>query len=179
MGDRADDTWEKSRRHGLWHRLTLRRADGRVYLDRWGLGHDRVAKVFVHRMRAPDPGVDLHDHPWWFVSLVLWGGYIEERSMCRDAPLRAALAESLGQSGRGVVGYRWPGSVKVMRKTECHSIKRLVGRSSWSLVVTGPVRRDRRSERSTWGFFLPSGWISEKEYDETVRADRRDLWVEK
>lgn len=172
MGDRADDTWEKSRRHGLWHRLTLRRADGRVYLDRWGLGHDRIGKVFVHRMEAPDPGFDLHDHPWWFVSLVLAGGYTEERSLVREAPLRAAIAESVGQSGRGVVDERRAGSVRVMRLDECHRITHLTGRTSWSLVITGPVRR-------RWGFFLPSGWISEPEYDETVRADRRDLWVEK
>lgn len=69
---RPGGAWETTRKRGLYRRLTLRRADGEVYLNRWGIGHDRVGGVLLHRMDAPDPGVDLHDHPWWFVSIILW-----------------------------------------------------------------------------------------------------------
>lgn len=84
MAERVDGTWERSIRKGLYRRLTLRRADGQVYLNRWGVGHDRVGRVLLHKMEAPDPGVDLHDHPWWFVSIVLWGGYTEQRADIRE-----------------------------------------------------------------------------------------------
>lgn len=167
---RADGTSETARKTGLWRRMRLRRADGQVYLDRWGLGHDRIGRVLVHRMQAPDPGVDLHDHPWWFVSIVLWGGYTEQRALIREAPELAQWAERWPTTcRRGVENERRVGSVQSMRLDECHSITELRRRTCWTLVIGGPRRRG-------WGFYLPTGFVDERTYDETVRAERRDLW---
>lgn len=170
---RLDGTWERSIKKGLYRRLTLRRADGQVYLNRWGLGHDRIGRVLLHKMEAPDPGVDLHDHPWWFVSIVLWGGYTEQRADIREAPMFARIAEKHGKPGcrRGVVDERRPGTARLMRLTECHTITALHRRTCWTLVIGGPRRRK-------WGFYLPTGYMVEAEYDATVRAERRDLWSE-
>lgn len=170
---RVDGTWETARKAGLFRRLRLRRADGRVYLDRWGLGHDRVGRVLLHRMAAPDPGVDLHDHPWWFVSIVLWGGYTEQRAYTREAPMMARIAEHFDSLActHGVVEERRPWSIRTMRLDECHTITHLRRRTCWTLVIGGPRRR-------SWGFYLADGYMSEHEYDRTVRADRRDLWGE-
>lgn len=169
--ERPAGAWETSRKRGPWRRLTLRRADGQVYLDRWGIGDDRIGRVLLHRMNAPDPGVDLHDHPWWFVSIVLWGGYTELRAETRDASQWARIAEAAAVPTvrRGFEEERRPGSVRVMRLDECHTITELRRRRSWTLVVGGPRRR-------RWGFYLPDGWMPEAEYDATVRAERRDLW---
>lgn len=170
--ERPAGAWETSRKTGLYRRLTLRRADGRVYLDRWGIGHDRIGGILLHRMEAPDPGVDLHDHPWWFASLILWGGYTEQRADTRHASFLAALADGFGYAsgpGRGYEQARRPLSVRSMRLDECHTITALNRRTSWSLIVRGPRRRK-------WGFYMPDGWMPEAEYDATVRADRRDLW---
>lgn len=168
---RHDGTWERSRRPlGIFRRLTLRRQDGRVYLDRWGIGHDRIGRIMVHRMQAPDPGLDLHDHPWWFTTIVLWGGYTEQRANIREAPALAAIAEAYPRTcTRGVLERRQPWRPRVMRMDECHSITALQRRTSWSLVIGGPRRR-------VWGFYLPAGYMTEAEYDRTVRAERRDLW---
>lgn len=170
---RHDGSWERSRNTGLRRRLTLRRADGQVYLNRWGIGHDRVGRVLLHKMEAPDPGVDLHDHPWWFVSIVVWGGYTEQRADIREAPMLARIAARFGSPGcsRGVVEERRPGSIRLMRLTECHTITDLHRRTCWTLVIGGPRRR-------RWGFYLPAGYMVEAEYDATVRAERRDLWSE-
>jgi hypothetical protein len=168
---RLDGTWETSRKAGLYRRLTLRRADGRVYLDRWGIGHDRIGRVLLHRMEAPDPGIDLHDHPWWFVSIVLRGGYTELRLPTRMAPTYAKVAETNPAQMRGVRNRRRPGSIQAMRLDECHTITELHGRCCWTLVIGGPRRR-------SWGFYLPGGWMVEALYDATVRAERRDLWSE-
>lgn len=165
---RADGT-NHTVRHGAWRRLTLRRADGTVYLDRWGFAHERIGRVLLHRMDAPDPGRDLHDHPWSFLSVVLWGGYTELRALSREAPGLAAIAERYPSADRGVVEHRRPGSIRVLRLDECHTITRLHRRRCWTLVVGGPRRR-------SWGFYLPEGWMDEGTYDRTVRADRRDLW---
>ena len=56
----------------------ITRADGRVYLRRWRLWRGRFFSVCLHRFMAPDQSACAHDHPWPFVSLVLWGGYVEE-----------------------------------------------------------------------------------------------------
>lgn len=166
---RLDGTASTGAKRGLYRRLRLRRADGQVYLNRWGFGHDRLGRVLLHRMDAPDPGMDLHDHPWWFVSIVLWGGYTELRAGTRSAPTFAAFAEKHPTCDRGYEVERRVLSVKTMRLDECHTITDLHRRRCWTLVIGGPRRRP-------WGFYLPSGWVSEPTYDATVRAERRDLW---
>lgn len=153
--------------------MRLRRFDGKVYLDRWGLQAPRIGGIFLHRMDAPDPGLDLHDHPWTFLSIILWGGYIEERALCRSAPLLAHAAEVLDDKiprGETVERRRWL-SWRVMRLDQCHRITALTRPRVWSLVIVGPYRR-------SWGFYLPRGYIGERAYDETVRPERRDLWNE-
>lgn len=165
---RPGGAWETSRKRGLYRRLTLRRSDGVVYLNRWGIATDRTGGVLLHKMDGPDPGIDLHDHPWWFVSIVLWGGYWEYRAEIREAPALARIAEEYASAQRGTpVRRRWL-SVQTMRLDECHTIFRLRRRTSWTLVIKGPRRRN-------WGFYLPTGYMPEKQYDETVRAERRDL----
>lgn len=154
-----------------WARLRLRRFDGAVYLDRWGIEHDRIGGVFLHRMEAPDPGLDLHDHPWWFVSFLVAGGYTEERAQTREASFLATLAERWPGLARGIVEERRQFSVRVMRLDECHRITALSRPRVWTVVVHGPtVRR--------WGFYLPTGYLDERTYDQQVRAGRRDLWNE-
>lgn len=153
---RPNGAWETTRKRGAWRRLTLRRSDGQVYLDRWGISLDRIGGVMLHRMEAPDPGIDLHDHPWWFVSIILWGGYTEARAGVRTPDEQEWIA-------------RRPLSVRSMRLDECHTITDLARTTSWSLVIKGPRKR-------LWGFYVPGGWMPEAKYDATIRAGRRDLW---
>lgn len=164
------------RKRGIYRRMTLRRTDGQVYLNRWGFSHDRIGGILLHRMDAPDPGVDLHDHPWWFVSIILWGGYTEERASIREAVSRAARADQLdaraGQRNAGVRGTttrrRWL-SVRSMRLDECHTITETHRSHSWSLVIKGPRLR-------SWGFYLPDGYMPAAQYG-TERAERRNLYM--
>lgn len=151
-----------------YRRMRLRRADGRVYLDRWGFSADRVGGVYLHRMSAPDPGLDLHDHPWTFVTIPLWGGYTEQRAETREAPTLALLADRWDTCTRGVVGQVRVGRPRLMRLDECHRITALRRHSCWTLVFRGPRRRG-------WGFYGAGGYIDEVTYDLT---ERRDLWNE-
>ncbi len=159
-----------------WRRLRLRRADGRVYLNRWGW-RCRFGAVLLHRMDAPDPGEDLHDHPWAFVSIVLAGGYIEERAATRDATTYARIAVEyldtplMRGARRGFEEERRRFSVRRMRLDECHRITRLLRAPTWTLVITGPRRR-------RWGFYLPDGWMEDVDYDDLIRPSRRDLWAD-
>lgn len=153
------------------HRMRLRRFDGKVYLDRWGLAIEQIGGIYLHRMTAPDPGLDLHDHPFAFVSWVIKGAYTEERAETRVAPFYARLVGHYTTCNRGydVERPRW--SFKMMRLDECHRITELVGSSCWTIVFRGPRRRG-------WGFYIPGGFVDEKTYDDTIRVERKDLWSE-
>lgn len=151
-------------------RMRLRRADGEIYLDRWGLqlvdaDETALCGAFLHRMQAPDPGIDLHDHPWTFWSFVIKGGYLEFRQESRRTGRFSMIPETS-------MRRRW--SWRKMRLDECHRIFSLWrNRPVWTLVLHGPDRR-------TWGFFLDGSgrWMQWQEYDETVRAERRDMHYE-
>lgn len=152
-------------------RLKLRRADGSVYLDRHGW-ECRWFGVFLHKMSAPDPGVDLHDHPWRFASLILWGGYFEERADQNEVTQLSRLAESWPLViPRGRVGRRSWLSIKAMELTDSHRITDLLRKHSWSIVFHGPKRR-------TWGFQTPLGWVDWVTYECSERGRSRDMWVE-
>ncbi len=158
----------------VFRRLTLRTHGGNVYLDRWGIGIRSIGTVYLHRMEAPDPGAELHDHPWAFLTVPLWGGYVEERALCRDAPLYAAITEDVESrhgreqtaTRRGFEETRRPFRPRVMRLDECHTIIRLRRRVSWSLVIAGPVKRN-------WGFYLPTGWVDHDRYEDSPQGRSR------
>lgn len=150
-------------------RMRLRRSDGRVFLERWGFEIERLGGVFLHRMTAPDPGIDLHDHPWWFVTFPL-AGYTEQRAMTREAPDLAAIAKTYPDTcTQGAVQKvrRW--RPRLMRLDECHRITDLDRPVTWTIVIHGPHRR-------RWGFYLPGGWMDEHTYAREVRSQRRDMW---
>jgi len=130
-------------------RFRLRRPDGKIFLERWGW-ECRWFGVFVHHMQAPDPGRDLHDHPWWFASMILKGGYAEYRALARDSQRRRIL-------------HRRPWSWKALRREECHTIFYLQD-DTWTLVLHGP-------RRGTWGFYKDDGWVEWHDYDGAGNTD--------
>lgn len=157
-------TTNRSPRWALWQRLTLVADNGQVYLDRLRILQTPWFGLYLHRMDSPDPGFDLHDHPWWFASLILRGGYIEEHAAAREAPAFALLADRYDTCRRGVE-RKWPGgSLHSFPLTDCHRIVRLLRVPTWTLVLTGPRRR-------SWGFYQPEGFVDWRDYDAARRAN--------
>lgn len=152
---------EQRRQGKLRRRLTLSH-DGRPFLDRWGLVHERVGGFYLHHIAGPDPGKDLHDHPWAFISIVLRGGYTEQH-----AP--TAIAVDIARSAE--MGHRWGTDRKprVWRRWTVHRMPlsiahRIVNarRNTWTLVLRGPTRR-------VWNFYPPTGKVAWTEYDYAAR----------
>lgn len=48
-----------------------------TYLFRWHLLSTRRAKAYLHKFVGDDWSRDLHDHPKRFISIGLWGSYLE------------------------------------------------------------------------------------------------------
>lgn len=69
-----------------------------TYLYRWILLSTRWFKVYLHRFVADDWSLDLHDHPKRFVSIGLWGRYIEHQFHDHRREYRAPWARSFPAS---------------------------------------------------------------------------------
>ena len=109
------------------------------YLLRWYIiPRNRVLNVYLHKFMRSDDDRALHDHPWWFISLMLRGRYDE----VTEAGVRRRRA--------GSIAFRpaeWRHRVALIRQG-----LPLAGQvwevPCWTLIVTGRNRR-------TWGFWCP------------------------
>lgn len=150
-----------------WRRLDLIGPDRRTFLRRRGIDLPRFG-VYLHRIDAPDPGLDLHDHPWAFVSIILRGGYTEEWADVREAPALAAIAEEFPGGETPGVPRSWGAwTAHRMPLNVAHRIT-AAEPGTVSLVIRG--RKVRR-----WGFYLPSGWVDWEAYDYDARRPLANL----
>jgi hypothetical protein len=85
--------------------------------------------MYSDDLRAP------HDHPWWFLTLCVWGSYVD---VSPDGDDRVSV-----------------GSVRFRRAEHRHSVK--VERSTWTLLLTGPERR-------VWGFWVRDKFRKRNKY---------------
>lgn len=105
------------------------------YMRRWAL----IAGLFsirLHHFYRPDDSRAFHDHPWWFVTLVLGGGYTDYSTSGTDY-LHAGSVRFRGALHRHRVRPDWDGC--------------------WTLVLTGPNLRK-------WGFWLGGRFKSANDY---------------
>lgn len=100
------------------------------YVVRWRVQFP-FGSLRVHHWLASDDLRAVHDHPWWFVTLVLRGGYTD-RSPAGDEHLRA-------------------GSLRYRPALHRHTVVPGPG-GAWTVLVTGrPLR--------AWGFWLGQKFI--------------------
>jgi hypothetical protein len=123
----------------------------RPYLLRWWLiPRNRWFNAYLHKIVRDDDPRALHDHPWWNMSIVLRGGYMEHHQL-------------------GLPVWRGPGSVVLRRATVAHRLTLgATGMPAWSLFITGPKVRE-------WGFHCPNGWRHNAEFcapDDSGRVGR-------
>lgn len=145
-GEQDDGAW----RHAVdWlftrtHRVALLRDPDLIvgtehdpYLRRWWLiPRNRFLNVYLHCFHRSDDDRALHDHPWWSLSLLLHGRYVEQTIAVGGIHHRCAYHAG---------AWRWR-SAKFS-----HRVEIVPGERCWTLFITGPVIRE-------WGFHCPSGW---------------------
>lgn len=96
--------------------------EGAIDPPGWGL--------YLHRFHRGDLDRELHNHPWrWSLSLILAGGYLEERRQ-GDRIVRRRLR---------------PGAINWIGQDDFHRVD-LTDGECWSLFVAGP-------KVSGWGFW--------------------------
>jgi len=116
------------------------------YLRRWWLiPRNRFFNVYLHHFMRSDDDRALHDHPWWNVSILLKGSYIEHVPVDRANP--AGQTFGIQRSEGAIVFRRALAAHRVELKTDWSARPYMV----WTLFLTGPRLRE-------WGFWCPKGF---------------------
>jgi hypothetical protein len=115
--------------------------DGKLpYLNRWYVaypdGDQRQRKdirfnIFIHQFMQSDYPV-LHTHPWWFIAVILKGGYWEHLPGDKKV-------------------WRGPGSIRFDRNCT-HWVEIEEPGKTWTLFIRGRTTRD-------WGFIHQNKWM--------------------
>lgn len=92
------------------------------YLRRWVIEFPSHFSIRLHHFISSDDDRAFHDHPWWFVTLVLRGSYVDWSPSGKDRLT--------------------PGSIRYRPAHHSHTV---LTEGAWTLVVTGPKMR-------LWGF---------------------------
>ncbi|MGH8908297.1 MAG: hypothetical protein ACRD0K_17760 [Egibacteraceae bacterium] len=139
----------------LLKRLASRHDNVRGYINRWILVDLSWLTVRLHEFTGPDPDLFLHDHPWFNVSLILKGGYVEALPA---SPIPAwQLTPDRGFVEAVNLFPRKPGSVIVRRVLSRHKVWSLLDGSCWTLYIS--FRRT-----NAWGFYKPGGKVEAGTY---------------
>lgn len=122
-----------------------------TYLYRWTLfswrGH---CSIYLHHFVGDDWSRDLHDHPKRFISIGLWGWYLEETPR-DDLPLTR------------ITKYRAPW-IRTFPASHIHRIS-VPSKNCWTIVaVLKPVR--------DWGFWHQDRFIPWRQYVDGPEADK-------
>ena len=149
--------------------------DGSSPFDEHGAVREDAARTlgtqcFKHKIVTSDFRDAIHNHPWeWGTSLILWGGYIEDRffESFKDAATFMISHETIDLHGYGpgklpigwIVRHRVrAGNVVHLDGTTFHRVDLVDGRPAHTLFLAGPIR-------SGWGFLETSGrFIPAREY---------------
>lgn len=139
----------------LWIKKTILRVktEGNpIYLIRYSLLTTPWFAVKLHRILMSDDEC-LHDHPWSFISIILWGGYHEITqtviNLGRLKPLKVLVREHYG-----------PGSILWRPSPWPHRLE--VTKPATTIVITFKRTRD-------WGFYTANGWVF---WEKFVRSGR-------
>ncbi len=125
---------------------------GKPYLYRWYLLNlGRFGQFFLHRFVRSDGDLDLHDHPFNFLSLILWGGYWEE--LIDPYEDRKAVArDGLFERKKPVRVWRYPGTVHYSHAETIHRVVLKDGHYCWTLIW-------RSKKVRQWGFWVEGEWV--------------------
>ena len=99
--------------------------------------------VRVHEILRSDAGRHPHDHPWWYITIILRGGYIE------------TLYDNEGRVKD--VNYWGPGTILFRRASSWHRLTLPEKTPTWTLFISGPYQH-------TWGFNVNGKKVPHREY---------------
>ncbi len=127
-----------------------------LYLRRFILLKNRFFRLYLHKIVRSDDDADPHDHPWGWATIILRGGYVDERWDGGYTP-----KEIMVRGPRTIVEEEimTPGTFRRRRPGHLHRLRLFTERRpTWTLVFTTDSNRP-------WGFVTADrGWIQWEQY---------------
>lgn len=123
------------------HDFTIGEPDDPAILRWYLIPRNPLFNLYLHQLLRSDNDEALHDHPWWNLSIILRGYYME---VFKDYPV-----------------WRNQGDWIFRRAKTPHRI--VVLEPCWTLFITGPKFRE-------WGFHCPKGWVSFKDFTNRTKT---------
>lgn len=108
-----------------------------TYLFRWVLLSFEDVKIYVHKIVGSDWSRDLHDHPKRFISIGIWGSYLEERQDGTTRRYRAPWVRTFPAEHRHRLTTPWG--------------------TCWTIVIVLKTVR-------AWGFWPEEGFVPWRKY---------------
>jgi hypothetical protein len=157
--------------------LTLYNLKNEIYLRRWWILPKRMFpfNVYLHNFMSSDAS-ELHDHPWWSISIILSGSYrehipVDEKGWVENGDRKE------------IVKIRYPfiptfRNANAIHRIELFKLKLKLKQprtwleseqeqereqeqeheqSVWTIFITGPKVRN-------WGFYCPKGFVHHKDF---------------
>ncbi len=165
----------------LLSRRVIHNLEGSPYLIRWTLISTPWFRIFLHKILRSDDDRDLHDHPWPFATLLLWGRYTEHVPVHTPPEWK----ERRFKPCKMITKSRMfgPGSLIFHKAEDCHRLDLELSaittdrgppidgywqfKPVWTLFIAGPRQRE-------WGFHTPTGWVPWEEYCHHDPSDIED-----
>jgi hypothetical protein len=120
-----------------------------TYLYRWTLLKAFGRSIYLHHFVGDDWSLDLHDHPKRFISIGLWGWYVE------TTPCQLCIWPH-----RRVYSAPW---IRTFPAEHIHRIE-VPSKNCWTLVIVLKAYRP-------WGFWHNGKFIGWREYVNSETAD--------
>lgn len=152
--------------------------EGDLYLRRWYLFRGKTFSVFIHKFERSDEDRALHDHPWAFLVIPIWRGYIEHYDPLWSDNWGLTKLECSTRRHRvyPIIGTRYRPAT-FQHRVELLKAWKNVSWLSAGLHGEDIVKMERIGEElpawsifihfkreREWGFQMPDGWISQKKW---------------
>lgn len=119
----------------FFQKREIRAPDGDVYMRRTTLFECFWFSIKFHTIIKGDWARDLHDHPWSFVTFIIWPGYGEET----------------------LLGHHWRKPLRFYYRPSTWRHRVTTNRPVYTIVFTGPKHRE-------WGFWTNDGFVHWESY---------------
>lgn len=124
-----------------------------LYLRRWVLYEGNSYKLYYHKFYRSDHD-DLHDHPWDFISFIVWRGYVEQYFLAKT------IAGHIYKQNIRIKPFTF-----IKRKAEhFHRVVLIDNKPAYTLVFT-------YNKHKSWGFLTKDGWVHWRNYFRSMACD--------
>lgn len=138
--------------------VVLMNKGGNIYLRRWYVIPHSAKwgfNVYLHNFMSSDEDRALHDHPWWNLSVLLWGKYLEHLPKNNDKWIKDSDRHEITKTRYPFMPiYRNP---EAIHRVELFKKNDGTEYPVWTLFITGPKVRE-------WGFWCPFGFRHNRKF---------------